>query len=116
MQKYKLKKLVIIGNLIINFPLILIAIYIFFNINEVQNLYNLYLMILTYIIYWSFMVPHYKYICIKKILNKDEYYYWKKLSVNSFILCPDNFIFTKIEFWNDKKFMEYTQIREKILS
>lgn len=116
MEKYKLKKLVIIGNIIINFPLVLITIYIYFKINELKSLYNIYLMIILYIMYWSLMVPHYKYICIKKILNKEEYFYWKKLSINSFILCPDNFLFTKIEFWNDKKFIEYNKIINKILS
>lgn len=58
-------------------------------------------------LYWPFMAPWYRMYSIEKLENKEKYYLWKKLSTNYMILWPDNFIWTKYELWNDKRYNNY---------
>lgn len=109
MKKNKIFKIVLIGNLTINLPFILSIIFLFTFVSE--NNYTPFLIGLFTLgyFYWSYMAPWYRKYSIKELKSKQEFFYWKKLSVGSLLLWPENFILTKTEFWVDQSFEDYQQ-------
>jgi len=107
MKNLKLLKTVLAGNIVLNVPFALILFYFSKNIDVTNSPYFLAAFGFTYWIYWSFMSVWYRTYSIKQIENKTEYYQWKKISVHSLLLWPDNFILTRTELWDDKKSSEY---------
>lgn len=113
MKKNKIFKIVFIGNLAINLPFILGIIYFFiFNNSSISFLVALFT--LGYF-YWSYMAAWYRAYSINRLNSKQEFFYWKKLSINSLLLWPENFILTKTEFWVDQSFEDYQQKKKELI-
>ncbi len=115
MNKFKIIKLVLFGNIIISLPIILIAFYLNFYVSIENRLYYLFITLIISIFYWSYMVALYKSFSIKRVLNKAEYFYWKKLSINTLLFWPDNFLLTKLEYWDEEKYIEYKNRKSLLL-
>ncbi|MBA3987225.1 MAG: hypothetical protein H0X63_11790 [Flavobacteriales bacterium] len=114
MEKIKIYKIACIGNLAINLPFFLSIIYLF-NYVDVNNKipFLIGLFILGFF-YWSYMATWYRKFSINRLKNKNEFFYWKKLSVYTLLLWPENFILTKTEFWEDESFQIYQKKVKKL--
>lgn len=102
MQTTHILKTVLVGNLVMNTPFILAIAYVLFFRSLVDQIGTLFLILALGAIYWSFMSSWYRRYSIEKLDSKKEFMLWKKWSVNSLLLWPDNFILNKMEFWNDE--------------
>lgn len=103
MEKRKIYIIVFIGVLFLLLPFILgLLLYKLKVIGPYQFIIKM-IFIGVGAVYWSFISPLYKSYAIKKIKSKEEYFLWKKLSVNLLLIWPDSFIGNKWEFWNDEK-------------
>ncbi len=102
----KVLKLITFGHIVLSIPFIA-GIFTYYK----YSLGYEYLMIFFIIgfLYWSLVAPAYKSFCIKKISNKSDYFKWKRLSVKTLLFWPDNFLLTKLEFWDEEKFLEYSK-------
>lgn len=115
MKKSKIIQLVLLGNLVINTPFIIGIIHYFSHFSTINHSKYLVYFTIVGFLYWSYLIPKYRFYSIQKITNKKEYFYWKTMSINTLLLWPDNFLFTKLEFWNDEMFFEYSTKRDAIL-
>ncbi len=113
MNKVKIFKIVLIGNLFISLPFIVFILY-YYNVDFNQNSDILFLAAIIGFFYWSFSIPIYKLYSIKKLKNKQEYFYWNQLSVNSLLFWPDNFLLTKFEFWNGAKWYDFQERKNEL--
>ena len=114
MDKNKLYKIVVLGFISINFPMFL-GLGLVFIISEMERLLdNLILLSVLCFFYWCYISSWYRYYSIFKIKTKEEYFFWKALSINALLLWPDNFILTKLEYWNDEKFEIYKARKKEL--
>lgn len=109
----KIYKLILIGHLILSFPIIGILI-LYYTLPNFSTDFLL-LSIICFYIFWCGVIPYYKTFVIKRLSNKLEYYQWKSISIKTGLFWPDNFILTTLEFWNEKRFREYKVIRNELL-
>lgn len=113
MNKKEVYKIVLVGGVVILTPFILALIYfLYFSTGAVPLIAKLSLLIVGYF-YWAFMAPWYKTYAIDKLNTKEEFFLWKRLSVNFLLLWPDNFVGTKYEIWNDEKYAYYKSKLER---
>lgn len=103
MKKRKIYKIASVGVLFLLLPFI--SGLLLYKFNVIGPYPTIVKMVLIGIgaVYWSFIAPLYKSYAIRKIKTKEEYFIWKKLSVNLLLIWPDSFIGNKWEFWNDEK-------------
>ncbi|WP_194851855.1 hypothetical protein [Nonlabens antarcticus] len=106
MRIMKIVKIVLLGNLVMNTPFILSFIYIN-NYSHSNYMVSLAAMFVIGYLYWSMMAPWYRKYSIVKLKSKNEFFLWKKLSVYSLLLWPDNFILNKTELWDDENYDTY---------
>jgi|GEM_PF-2974113 len=115
MKKNKIYQSVLIGNLVINLPILSFFAYaIFFVEHPQERIHDLLLIAIVGSFYWSALVPWYRRFSIKRINSKKEYFFWKKLSIFTLLLWPDNFVFTKFEFWSDKEYHKYKMKKREL--
>ncbi len=109
----KVLKLITFGHIVLSAPFIA-GIFAYYK----YSLGYEYLMIFFIIgfLYWSLVTPAYKSFCLKKISNKSDYFKWKKLSINTLLFWPDNFLLTQLEFWDEGKYLEYCRKRNILVS
>lgn len=86
MNKTKIFKIVLLGNLLINLPILGSAIYFLIN-GDIDKLFLIFLKIALFgSIYWAFVTSWFRKYAIKHLNNKEEYFLWKKWSVCTLIL------------------------------
>lgn len=107
MNKKKIIKIILIGSIILNTPFLLGLYYTikFVTINKL--LFFAIPFCLFMLVYWSFFIPKYKFYSINKLDNEKEYKFWYKNSINAFIICPNQSLFNKLEYWNKNSFDTY---------
>lgn len=107
MKKNKIYKIAFIGVVFLLLPFILGLLLYKFNVIGPYPFIIKIVWIGLGAVYWSFIAPLYKSYAIKRIKTKEEYFLWKKLSINLLLIWPDSFIGSKWEFWNDEKLYYY---------
>ena len=115
MKKSKVIQIVFIGNIVLNLPFVLSIIYLFSFVTPNNKIPFLIGLFILGAFYWSYMAAWYRSYSIKKMNTKKEFFYWKKLSVYSLLLWPDNFILTRTEFWNDESYQSYMKTKNELI-
>lgn len=115
MSRFKLLKIIILGNIVINLPILLMFYYLIYSTHVNITAGTLVIFSILGWLYWGLLAPMYRVQSIKHLENKEEYFIWKKWSVYTLLLWPDNFIANKCEIWDDRKNYEYKESRDRIL-
>ncbi len=101
MKKKNVLNILLIGNIVINLPLILSILAAFTVVNPINKVSFLLGVFILGFAYWSLMCPWYKKYSIRRLETKKEFKYWRKMSINTFLFWPDSFFLTRTEFWKD---------------
>ncbi len=116
MKSIKIFKLVLLGFLILNIPIIVGFLFCYYYVDANNQIYFLLLLSIVGFFYWSFAASWYRLHSINNISTPNEYFLWKKLTINFALLWPDNFLLTKFEFWDDSNHFKYINKLNKILN
>jgi hypothetical protein len=110
----KIYKLIVYGHILLSVPFIILLAVFYINPTFTSD----FLIIFTFVgfLFWSGATPIYKSYCIKKINNQSEYFMWKRICTNTLLFWPNNFLFNQLEFWNEKRLIEYNSKVKSILN
>jgi len=115
MKKADILYYIILGNTLINVPIIIFCWYELFWPVPKLDFINLIFVLGISFTYWSILIPHYRLFCIKKFKNTEEYRFWQKWSINTMLFWSDEFSFT-MECWDKRNLKKYIEIKNSLSS
>lgn len=115
MNKFKILNCIIIGNILINVPILCFSFFELFWPSVRVDFVNIFFVFSLSLAYWCIMIPYYKLYSVKKINTKEEYLLWEKWSVITLLFWPNRYKFYRFECWSKKNLNFYKAIRRRLL-
>lgn len=115
MRKKKIVSTLIVGNLLMHLPFIISIVAIYFYASAINRIAFLVGLFIIGFAYWSYMSVWFKKYSIKRLASQNEFEYWKRMSINTLLIWPDNFFLTSTEAWKDEDLALYNeQVKELV--